>query len=143
MLAPNNSSSWSNQTLIYVGDFATSASQSFACFLDLLTGLQIRRGLIAFPSTPLLFSFVFLPLLSSILWISPASGFVFIVSFCPNAALVVFMCLTDSMCRFECMCKTHGHVSTPTWPVLRVALWLYRCMKNKQTTCLFVIITAP
>lgn len=77
MLAPNNSGSWSNQTLIYVGDFATSASQSFACFLDLLIGLQIRPGLIAFPTTPLLFSFVFVPLLSSILWITPASGFVF------------------------------------------------------------------
>lgn len=62
MLAPNNSSSWSNQSLIYVGDFGTTASQN-ACFLDLLIGLQIRLGLIAFSSTCLIFFLHFFVLL--------------------------------------------------------------------------------
>lgn len=60
MLAPNNSSSWSNQSLIYVGDFGASQN---ACFLDLLIGLQIRLGLIAFSSTCLISFLHFLVLL--------------------------------------------------------------------------------
>lgn len=61
MLAPNNYGSWGNHTLIYVGDFGTTVSQSFAYWLHhpVLKALQIRPGLTAFYSTPLLYSFVF------------------------------------------------------------------------------------
>lgn len=113
MLAPNNSSSWSNHTLIYVGDIGATVSQSFACFLDhhLLIGLQIRLGLIASSSAPLLFSFV--SALSSLL------SLYYLVSSLRTFCLLILLKRFRKIC-FTCLCES----ILITWADLNACAWI-------------------
>lgn len=135
MLAPNNSGSWSNHTLIYVGDFGATVSQRLCLFSRSPSFKQACKSDQAYQPSPLrhCFSHLFCCFIPS-----------FLCSFQPQEPLsphfVRILCIVLCTCMRAfadlnaCVCE---HSSTSTRPALKLLTTVNK-HRQKLTNNLFV-----